>query len=60
MSSSDPTCTNSSMFNAYFGSTLAQYAESADVKVIPGCDNADRDGSFGISAFWTGWPGIVQ
>lgn len=55
LSSSDPTCSNSAMFNAYFGSTLAAYAASADVRTIPGCDQANTCGTLLSAAYAAGW-----
>ncbi len=55
LSSSDPTCSNSSMFNAYFGSTLAAYAAAPDVKTIPGCDQANACGTLMAAAMADGW-----
>lgn len=34
LSSADPTCSNSQMFNAYFGSTLTQYRNAPTTKVL--------------------------
>jgi hypothetical protein len=55
LSSADPTCTNSSMFNAYFGSSLAQYAASPEVRVLPGCDNPSTCGGLINTAYNEGW-----
>ena len=41
LSSTDPTCTNSQMFNAYFGSTIAQYQNSPSTKSISCASAAD-------------------
>lgn len=55
LASSDPTCSNSTMFNAYFGSTLAAYAASPDVKTLPGCDQANACGTLLSAAYAAGW-----
>lgn len=55
LSSSDPTCTNSAMFKTYFGTTMAEYAASPDVKTIPGCDDANTCGSLMNTAYNQGW-----
>jgi hypothetical protein len=55
LSSADPTCTNSAMFNAYFGTSLAQYAASPEVKVLPGCNNPSTCGGLVNTAYNEGW-----
>jgi hypothetical protein len=55
LSSSDPTCSNSAMFQAYFGTTLAAYAAGPDVKTIPGCDNPSVCGGLMLAAYNDGW-----
>lgn len=55
LASSDPTCSNSAMFNAYFGSTLTAYAASPDVKSIPGCDQASACGPLLSGWYALGW-----
>lgn len=55
LSSADPTCTNSAMFNAYFGSTMAQYAASTETKVLAGCDNPSTCGGLINTAYNEGW-----
>lgn len=55
LSSSDPTCTNSAMFNAYFGSTLAIYAASPEVKTLAGCNNPSTCGALVNTAYNEGW-----
>ena len=55
LSSTDATCTNSAMFNAYFGSSLAAYAASADVRTLPGCNNASTCGALVDTAYNEGW-----
>ena len=55
LSSADPTCTNSSMFNAYFGSTIAQYAASPATKTIPNCGSANTCGGLVDTAYADGW-----
>ncbi len=43
LSSADPTCSNSAMFQTYFGTTLAEYASSPEVRVITaaqGCSSS--------------------
>lgn len=55
LSSSDPTCNNSSMFNAYFGTTLEAYAAAPDVRTLPGCDNPSTCGGLINTAYNEGW-----
>lgn len=55
LSSSDPTCSNSSMFSAYFGSTIAQYAASPTTKTIPNCSSASTCGGLVDTAYADGW-----
>jgi Tfp pilus assembly protein PilX len=54
LSSSDPTCNNSSMFNAYFGSTLAQYKADPSTKSISCSSAADCKNQI-ESAYDAGW-----
>ncbi|MDP1692661.1 MAG: PilX N-terminal domain-containing pilus assembly protein [Burkholderiaceae bacterium] len=37
LAASDPSCSASAMFKAYFGTTMAEYAASTQVKTIPNC-----------------------
>jgi hypothetical protein len=55
LSSADPTCTNSAMFRAFFGATLAAYAAAPDTKVIPNCTSASTCGMLVSSAYDDGW-----
>lgn len=55
LSSSDPTCSKSAMFGAYFGSTIAQYAAAPTTKTIPGCASANTCGGLVDSAYTDGW-----
>lgn len=55
LSTADPTCSNSAMFQTYFGSTLADYARSPDVKTIPGCTNPSTCGGLVNTAYNDGW-----
>lgn len=55
ISSTDPTCSNSSMFNAYFGSTIAQYAASPLTKTIEGCGTGNTCGNLVDTAYNDGW-----
>jgi hypothetical protein len=48
-------CSNSAMFSAYFGSTLAQYIASPEVKSLPGCDNPSTCGGLINTAYNEGW-----
>ena len=54
LSSSDPTCSNSQMFQAYFGSTIAQYQNSPVTKSI-GCSSASDCSSQLTNAYNDGW-----
>lgn len=54
LSSSDPTCTNSQMFNAYFGSTIAQYRDSPSTKSIS-CSSASDCRTQMTDAYNDGW-----
>jgi len=55
LATADPTCSNSTMFKAYFGSTLAQYAASPMVKTIPNCTTAGSCGTAVDAAYNDGW-----
>lgn len=55
ISSADPTCSNSSMFSAYFGSTIEQYAASPTTKTIANCGSASSCGSLVDKAYGDGW-----
>ena len=55
LSSTDPTCSNSSMFSAYFGSTIEQYAASPMTKSVPNCDNANTCGGLVDTLYNAGW-----
>lgn len=55
LSSSDPTCSSSQMFNAYFGTSLAAYASAPHVKSLPGCNNASTCGGLLNTAYNEGW-----
>lgn len=55
LSSSDANCSNSAMFKTYFGTTLAEYADSPSTKVIPGCGQANTCGSLVDAAYAEGW-----
>lgn len=54
LSSTDPTCANSNMFKAYFGSTLAQYASSPSTKVLSCGSAADCKAQL-LAAYNDGW-----
>ena len=54
LSSTDPTCSNSQMFNAYFGSTIAQYQNSPSTKSIS-CASASDCSSQLSTAYNDGW-----
>jgi Tfp pilus assembly protein PilX len=54
LSSSDPTCANSGMFNAYFGSTIEQYKRSPSTKVLS-CGSASDCKSKLQGAYDDGW-----
>lgn len=53
LSNSDPTCSNSKMFQAYFGSTIEQYQNSPATKTIS-CSASDCDTQLN-SAYNDGW-----
>lgn len=55
LSSTDPTCSKSSMFSAYFGSTIAQYAASPMTKTILNCGSASSCGGQVDTAYGEGW-----
>lgn len=55
LSSSDPTCNNSAMFSAFFGSTIAQFAASPTTKTIPNCGNANTCGALVDAAYADSW-----
>ena len=55
LASADPTCSNSSMFSAYFGSTITQYAASPATKTIANCGSANTCGGFVDTAYSAGW-----
>lgn len=55
LSSSDPTCSNSAMFGAFFGSTIAQYAAAPTTKSIPNCGSAASCGGLVDTAYNDGW-----
>lgn len=55
LASADPTCANSSMFKAYFGSTIQEYAASTNVKSIPNCTQANTCGAAVVAAYNDGW-----
>lgn len=50
----DPTCSNSSMFQAYFGSTIEQYRDAPSTKRIS-CTSANTCGSAVNTAYNEGW-----
>jgi hypothetical protein len=50
----DPTCSNSTLFNAYFGSTITQYAASPETKSIT-CTSANTCGTAVTAAYGDGW-----
>lgn len=54
LSSSDPTCANSGMFNAYFGSTIEQYKRSPSTKVLS-CGSSSDCKSKLQGAYDDGW-----
>jgi len=54
LSSSDPTCSNSNMFRAYFGSTIQQYAESPNTKTLSCGSAADCKAKL-FGAYNDGW-----
>ena len=55
LASADPTCSNSSMFSAYFGSTIAQYAASPTTTTIQNCGSASSCGGLVDKAYGDGW-----
>jgi hypothetical protein len=55
LAAADPTCSDSAMFNAYFGSTISQYAAAPTTKPIPGCNNANTCGALVDAAYADGW-----
>lgn len=54
ISASDPTCSNDRIFNAYFGTTVAEYAASPSTKTIT-CTSANDCGSKIGAAYNDGW-----
>jgi hypothetical protein len=52
IASSDPTCTNSAMFQTYFGMTMAQYAMPPTTTID--CDNASSCGAALHAAYQSG------
>lgn len=54
LAAADPACTNGSIFNAYFGSTLSQYQTSPSVDSIS-CTSAAACGTAVVSAYNDGW-----
>ncbi|MEK8050468.1 pilus assembly PilX N-terminal domain-containing protein [Ideonella sp. DXS22W] len=54
LSSSDTTCSNSAMFNAYFGSTIEQYRNAPSTKVLS-CTSASDCRSQINTAYADGW-----
>lgn len=55
LSSADADCSDDAMFNAYFGSTMAQYAAAPDVKTIPGCTPSSTCRPLVVAAYAEGW-----
>ena len=55
LSTADPTCSNSAMFRAYFGTTMQDYAASPDVRTIANCTNPSTCGSLVNTAYEAGW-----
>jgi hypothetical protein len=55
LSSSDPTCSSSAMFNTYFGTTMSDYANSPQVTTIPNCTNPSTCGDQVNTAMQAGW-----
>ena len=55
IATADPTCSNSAMFNAYFGSTVPAYAAAPTTKSIPACTNANTCGGLVDAAYNEGW-----
>lgn len=54
LAAADPTCSNSAMFKAYFGSTVEQYRSSPLVKTIS-CSNFGDCGTAMDNAYADGW-----
>jgi hypothetical protein len=54
LSSNDPTCENSAMFNAYFGSTIEKYRGASTTKQIS-CNSASDCKNQITNAFNDGW-----
>ena len=54
LSSSDPTCNNSQMFNAYFGTTMAKYRSDPSTKELSCSSTADCKSKLD-SAYADGW-----
>lgn len=55
LASNDTTCSNSNMFKAYFGSTMAEYAASPLTRTLPNCTNPSSCGSALNTAYNDGW-----
>lgn len=55
LASADPTCNNSAMFQTFFGTTLADYIASPDVRTIAGCTNPSTCGGLVNTAYGEGW-----
>lgn len=55
LASADPTCTNSNMFSAFFGSTIEEYIASPTTKSIPGCSSPSACGGLVNTAYNDGW-----
>ena len=55
ISSNDTDCSDSSMFQAYFGTTLAEYISSPQVRSIPNCTNPSTCGALVQSAVEAGY-----
>lgn len=55
LASADPTCSNSAMFQTFFGTTLADYAASPDVRTLAGCTNPSSCGAAVSAAYNDGW-----
>ena len=55
ISSSDTTCSASAMFGSYFGSTIAQFADSPMTKTIANCGPANECGKKVDDAYAEGW-----
>lgn len=52
ISSADPTCSNSSMFSAYFGTTIEQYAASPMTKTLNDSSGVDAAYAAGWRSFY--------